>query len=201
MPIEEICKLIAQKLLQGCMNHQEFSNYYNFIGLQGYKLAHEYHFFEQMIHYRDFITYYIQHENRIIPEFSTESLVSSSFSIIPNNWYGYLREDVDLTTRRNAVKSGLEKYIRWEKQVKAFLEQMYSQALNQRYITLLFEIKKYICLVDEEIKEAQKTYLQIKATDYDLPTIVSKQQPLIKKYKKKFSQLRKEFDHVKPQRS
>ena len=198
MPIEEICKLIAQKLLQGCMNHQEFANYYNFIGLQGYKLAHEYHFFEEMLHYRDFITYYIQHQNKIIPQFSTESLTSSSFSIIPSNWYGYAREDVDLITRRNAVKSGLEKYIRWEKQVKAFLEEMYTQAFNQRYITLLIEIKKYICFVDEQIKEAQRKYLQIKATDYDLPTIVSEQQLLIKKYTKKFSQLRKEFDHVKP---
>lgn len=194
MPIEEICKLIAQKLLQGCMNHQEFANYYQFLGLQGYKLKHEYHFFEQMYHYRKFIQYYLQTENKIIPQFSSQSLTSSSFSIIPSNWYGYIRQDVDLNTRRNAVKSGLEKYIHWEDQVKSFLEEMYIECINQRYVSLSLEIQKYLCYVEQQIKEAERKHLEIKASDYDLPTIVSEQQQLVKKYTKKLDFMRKEFD-------
>lgn len=193
MTIEEISNLIAQRLLQGSMNHEEFANYYDFLGLEGYKLFHEYHFFEQNFGYREFITYYIEHYNKFIPHISFESL--SSFSIVPENWYGYNREDVDINTRRNAVKTGLEKYVHWERDTKSFLEDMYSQALSQGEAAIAIKIKEYIKSVDKQIKLAEQCYLEIKSTDYDLPTIVTKQQELIKKYSKKMQKLRKEFNH------
>lgn len=204
MPIEEICKLIAQKLLQGCMNHEQFINYYDFLGLEGFKLCHEYHFLEQMINYRQFISFYIQHQNRLIPNYSEGSL--TSFSIIPNNWFEYTRGDMDINTRRNAVKNGVEKYLRWETQTEKFLEDMYSQAIQQGFIAISLQIKKYLCSVGEEIKKANRMWLELKATDYDLPTIVSKQRYLAKKYKKKLCQTtltpkqRKEFDYDKSSR-
>ena len=199
MAIEEISRLVAQRLLQGCMNHEQFANYYDFLGLKGYKKCHEYHFFEQMSNYRKFITYYIEHENRLIPDFSAKTL--TSFSIVPDNWYGYTREDVDINTKRNAVKSGLEKYVNWQKETKKFLQEMYNQSIQEGQISLAIKIQEYICSVDQEIKKASKEYLEIKATDYDLPTIVTKQQSLAKKYGKKIHEMRKEFDHVKSQRS
>lgn len=195
MPFEEICKLIAQRLLQGCMNHEQFANYYDFLGLEGYSIFHEYHFFEQMHGYREFITYYIDHQDKLVQDFSPNSL--STFNIIPDNWYDYTRDDVDLNTRRNAVKSGLEKYIHWEKETKKFLEDMYTQTIQQGFIGISIQIKKYIKSVEEEIKHANKVYLEIKATDYDMPTVVAKQDYLIKKYTKKLRQIkpRKEFEH------
>ena len=195
MPFEEICKLIAQRLLQGCMNHEQFANYYDFLGLEGYSIFHEYHFFEQMHGYREFITYYIDHQDKLVQDFSQNSL--STFNIIPDNWYDYTREDVDINTRRNAVKSGLEKYIHWEKETKKFLEDMYTQATQQGFVGISIQIKKYIKSVEEEIKHANKVYLEIKATDYDMPTVVAKQDYLIKKYSKKLRQIkpRKEFEH------
>lgn len=195
MPFEEICKLVAQRLLQGCMNHEQFANYYNFLGLEGYSVFHEYHFFEQMFGYRQFVTYYIDHQDRLIQDFSPNSL--SSFSIIPDNWFSYTREDMDTNTRRNAVKSGLEKYIHWEKETKKFLEDMYSQSIQQGFIGIAIQIKKYIKSVEEQIKHANKVYLEIKSTEYDMPTVVAKQDYLIKKYTKKLHQIkpRKEFEH------
>lgn len=195
MPFEEICKLVAQRLLQGCMNHEQFANYYDFLGLKGYSTFHEYHFFEQMHGYRQFITYYIQHQDRLVQDFSPNTL--SSFNILPDNWYGYTRQDVDTNTRRNAVKSGLEKYVHWEKETKKFFEDMYSQAIQQGFIGISIQIKKLIKSVEQEIKYANKEYLQIKSTEYDMPTIVTKQDCLIKKYKKKLHQIkpRKEFEH------
>ena len=195
MPFEEICKLVAQRLLQGCMNHEQFANYYDFLGLEGYSIFHEYHFFEQMHGYRQFVTYYIDHQDRLIQDFSPNSL--TSFNIIPDNWFGYTRDDMDTNTRRNAVKSGLEKYIHWEKDTKKFLEDMYTQAIQQGFIGISIQIKKYIKSVEDQIKHANKTYLEIKSTEYDMPTIVAKQDYLIKKYSKKLRQIkpRKEFEH------
>ena len=102
---------------------------------------------------------------------------------------------------RNAVKSGLEKYVNWQKETKKFLQEMYNQSIQEGQISLAIKIQEYICSVDQEIKKASKEYLEIKATDYDLPTIVTKQQSLAKKYGKKIHEMRKEFDHVKSQRS
>lgn len=133
--------------------------------------------------YREFITYYIDHQDKLVQDFSPNSL--STFNIIPDNWYDYTREDVDINTRRNAVKSGLEKYIHWEKETKKFLEDMYTQATQQGFVGISIQIKKYIKSVEEEIKHANKVYLEIKATDYDMPTVVAKQDYLIKKYTKK----------------
>lgn len=200
MPIEEICKLVAQRLLQGCMNHQQFINYYDFLGLDGFKMCHQYHFLEEIISYREFISYYIEHENKLIPDYSPGSL--TSFSIIPNNWFDYNRGDVDINTRRNAVKNGVQKYLRWENQTEKFLEDMYSQAVQQGFIAISLQIKKHICTVQEEIKKANRMWLELKATDYDLPTIVSRQKHLSKKYKKKLCQIkpRKEFDYDKSSR-
>ena len=33
MTIEEIGRNVAERLLQGVMSHEEFTNYYNFLGL------------------------------------------------------------------------------------------------------------------------------------------------------------------------
>lgn len=195
MTIEEIGRNVAERLLQGAMSHEEFTNYYNFLGLQGYKLCHEYHFFEENCSYRDFVTYFVQHYNKLIPTFTLNSFVSPS--IIPNNWYEFRRGDMDLSTRRNAVKTGLEKYVQWERQTKRFLEDMYLQAINSSYVSIALKIEEYIESVNDEIKKAEKEHLLIKSTDYDLPTIVSRQQELKKKYKNK----RKESNHNdQPQR-
>ena len=74
---------------------------------------------------------------------------------------------------------------------------MYSQAIQQGFIGISIQIKKCIKAVEEQIKHANKTYLEIKSTEYDMPTIVSKQDYLIKKYSKKLRQIkpRKEFEH------
>lgn len=193
MPIEDICRLIAQRLLQGTMYHEQFANYYNFLGLLGYKTYHEYHYYEQNDGYRNFITYFINQYDKLIPDFSFESL--TSFAIIPSNWYEYKRNDMDNNTRRNAVKSGLEKYVRWETQTKKFFEDMYNQSIQIGEVALALKIKYYIENVDKEIQKAQKEYLEIKATDYDLPTIITKQHYLCKKYNKKLKKMRKEFEH------
>lgn len=197
MSIEEIASLIAQRLLQGAMNHEQFCNYYHFLGLQGYKAFHECHFYEQNDGYRKFVSYFMSHYNRFIPKFSIQTLSSSTFSIVPDNWYGYSREDADMSTRRNAVKSGLEKYVRWQQDTKKFFEDMYTQTINAGEISMAIEIKKYLKSVNYQIVQAEKELLEIKSTDYDLPTVISKQPYLCHKYNKKINKMRKELDHDK----
>ena len=187
MNIEEIANLVAQRLLQGSMNHQDFSNYYHFLGLEGYKECHKYHFIDQTLNYKDFINCYISQYDRLIPKFSFDSL--TQIKIIPDNWYGFTRIDVDTQTRRNAVKSGLEKYVQWEKDTKHFFEDMIKEACAVSEYGLAEKIKEYLKDVEEEIKKAQKEHLAIRASDYDICTIVDRQYDICKKYKKKMKSL------------
>ena len=124
MSFEEICKLIAQRLLQGFMNHEQFANYYDFLGLEGYKLFHEYHFFEEVHNYRQFMTYYIDHYNKLITDHSSDSL--TSFVIIPGNWYDYLREDMDMNQTEFAKlldmsQTGYSKYETGENDIPTYV--------------------------------------------------------------------------------
>ena len=175
------------------MHHEQFANYYLFLGLEGYKAYHDHQFLEETLNYRDFITFFMQHYNKLIPNFSFESL--NNLPIIPDNWHEYVRNDVDINTRRNAVKTGLEKYIHWQTQTRKFLEDMQVQLESNGEVTSALEIHKYIKKVEQELKKAEKEYLEIKATDYDLPTIVTKQKQLCDKYNKKIKKMRKEFNH------
>lgn len=200
MTIEEIGSNVAERLLQGVMNHEQFANYYDFLGLEGYKLCHEYHYFEQSCNYRKFITYFIKHYDKLISNFSLGSFVSPS--IIPNNWFEHERNDIDINIRRSAVKTGLEKYVRWEIETQKYLEDLYIQAININEVNLAMKIKQYIKDVEEEIEKAKSQKILIQSTDYDLPTIVSEQGWLIKKYTKKMKRFKgKESNHDQPQRS
>ena len=196
MTVEEIGSNVIERLLQGDMNHQQFANYYDFLGLQGYKLCHEWHFYEQNCGYRKFISYFIKHYDRLIPVFSLGSFVSPS--IIPNEWFNYTRNSLDMNGHRNAVKTGLEKYISWQTETQKFLQEMYVHAMNINEVNLAIKIKQYIKDVEEQIEKAKTQHLLIKSTNYDMSTIASEQQWLIKKYTKK---LRKDTSYDQSQRS
>lgn len=47
------------------------------------------------------------------------------------------------------MKTGLEKYVHWERDTKSFLEDMYSQALSQGEAAIAIKIKEYIKSVDK----------------------------------------------------
>lgn len=199
MTVEEISSLVAQRLLQGSMNHQAFAKYYSFLGLDGYKLFHEYQYYEQTCSYLKFTFYFMQHYSKLLPKFSTQTL--STFSIVPDNWYEYSREDMDINTRRSAVKNGLEKYLHWQKETKKVFEDMYTQYFTIGEQTLALKMKQFLDSVDKEIKKAELCYLEISSTDYDMPTVIAQQEKLKKKYGKKLEQLRKDLDDVEFKRN
>ena len=46
MTNEEIFNKLASHMIEGIMIHDEMSRAYSFLGLEGFKLCHEYHFLE-----------------------------------------------------------------------------------------------------------------------------------------------------------
>jgi hypothetical protein len=155
--VDEIYARIAQHQIKGIMLHEQFANYYDFLGLKGYKRCHEYHYLDETCAYRGLCRYFINHHNKLIPQLPVEDP-----KIIPDSWYRYTRQDVDTTTKKNAVKNGLIIWVDWEKDTKKLYEQMYKELIAIDEVASAMKIKQLICDVDCELKKAERYQLEKK---------------------------------------
>ena len=180
MTVDEIFSKLSAHMLTGIMLHEDLANYYDFLGLGGYKRCHEYHSLAEYASYRSVCRYYINHYNKLIPYTESEQE-----EVIPKSWYDHVRQDVDMSTKRNSVKNGLAIWVNWERETKATYEEMYKELYDLGEIAGACKIKCLIKDVDKELKKAERYHLNKVAVDYDMPYIVSEQNCLHDKYKKK----------------
>lgn len=180
MELKEIYNTLAEHMINGMMLHEQMANYYDFLGLKGYKRCHEYHFLAETLNYRSLNRYFINHHNMLIPEarFDNES-------VIPESWYNHVRSDVDISTKQNGVKNGLTKWVEWERDTKKLYEQMYQELLDIGEVASANKIKCFVMDVDCELKKAERYWLNKEATNYNMTMIIEEQDRKHKKYKKK----------------
>lgn len=180
MTVAEIFSKLSAHMLTGIMFHEDLANYYDFLGLAGYKRCHEYHSLAEYAEYRSVCRYYINHYNKLI-EYSE----STQKQVIPESWYSYSRQDVDMTTKKNSVRNGLSMWVDWERKTKTAYEEMYKEMLDIGEIAGACKIKCLIKDVDRELKHAERYLLNKIAVDYDMTYIIGEQDCLHDKYKKK----------------
>lgn len=179
MTVDEIFAKINTHIIKGLMTHSQMADYYDFLGLKGYKRCHEYHYFAENCTYREVNRYFINHYSRLIPEMPIDNP-----AIIPESWYKYTRSDVDANTKKNAVKRGLTLWVDWEKETKKLYEEMYAELLAIKEIAGAMLVSELICDVNCELKKAERYMLEKKAVDYDMTVIMGEQKCWHKKYKK-----------------
>ena len=180
MTVEEIYSRIANHMIQGMMMHEQLANYYDFLGLKGYKRCHEYHYMKETCSYRSVCRYFINHHNQLIPYSDV-----SNPNVIPDSWYRHDRQDVDPGTKKTAVRTGLTKWVEWERNTKKFFEQMYKELIDINEVASACKIKQLIMDVDCELKKAERYHLNKEAIGYDLVSIIDEQKSKHNKYKRK----------------
>lgn len=180
MTAEEIYSKIAGHMLKGIMTHEQLTNYYDFLGLQGYKRCHEYHYMAEIYSYRGLCRYFINHHNKLIPDEEIEAP-----EVIPENWYNYTRQDVDANTKKNAVKNGLVAWVEWERESKQLYEEMYKELMDIGEVASACKVKCLVLDVDKELKKAERYLLNKSATNFDLDLIIEEQHDKHEKYKAK----------------
>ena len=185
MTVEEIYAELSQHMIQGIMMHEQLANYYDFLGLKGYKRCHEYHYIAETCAHRGLNRYFINHHNKLIPYRDVENP-----DVMPNTWYNHVRSDVDANTKKNAVRIGLTKWVDWERDTKKLYEHMYKELMEIDEVASAIKVKELICDVDCELKKAERYWLDKEAIGYDMPTIISEQKSKHNKYKRK---MRKEY--------
>ena len=110
-------------------------------------------------------------------------------SIIPDSWYQYTRHDVNSTTRKNAIRVAMDKWVNWEKDTKKLYEVLYQELMNLGEVAAAKEISKYIKDVDNELAKACQKHIELTAIDYNINDIIQEQEELTKKYRKKIKEI------------
>lgn len=180
MTVDEIFSKLAANMIKGLMIHEQLANYYDFLGLKGYKRIHEYYYLDETCNYRKLCRYYINHFNKLIKEDEIENP-----DIIPTSWFDHIREDVDISTRKNAVKNGITAWVTWERETKKLYEKLYRELMALDEVSAALYISCFIEDVDYELKKAERCHIYRKATDYDITLIEQDQQAMHDKYKEK----------------
>ena len=179
MTVEEIYNKIASHMVEGIMYHDDFAKAYEFLGFWGFAACHDYHHFMEEKDYRELSHYYATHCFRLI---HVENVPQPN--IIPESWHKYKAQEVDVGTKRTALKELMTKWVDWEKETKKLYEEMYMELTNLREISAAIQVQKLIEDVDEELSIAQKKLLKLDSIGYDLATIMDWQDKLYHKYRK-----------------
>ena len=179
MTAEEIFRDLSAHMVKGMMIHDKMADYYDFLSLRGYKRCHEYHFKKESSCYRKLHRYFLNHYNRLIEEIPIENP-----DIIPSSWYRYTRAEVDVTTKRNAVKSGVTKWVSWEKETKEKYQKAYADLMDIGDAASAIFIQEFIKDVDCELKWAERKEIDLASADYNMSFILGEQKRIHDKYKK-----------------
>ena len=170
MTLEEIFSEISAHMIKGLMVHDQMARYYCFLNLKSYEECHKNHYLCESKNYSDLNCYFCSHHEKLIKEKPV-----SDPKIIPTAWYSYQKRDVDATTKRNAVKTGLEKWIEWEQETLDLYSKMYKELLEIGEVLDAAYILKLIKEVDKELVNATSFYLDKKSCDFNINNIINEQ--------------------------
>lgn len=177
---EEIFSEINNRFIGAIMMHGQFADYFDFLGLRGYKRLHEYQHLAESMERRKVCRYFINHHNALLKEdFSGE------VKIIPDAWYTAKRLSVGKSTKQKAVEDGFIEYHNWESETKSIYEK-YSQKLREAgAVADAVFVEKLVEDVSAELQTVERMISDLISTGYDMVYITEIQSEIHEKYKKK----------------
>lgn len=178
MTIEEIFIQLAKHMKKGVETHRQFMNAYDFLGLKGYYQCHYYHYLTEFQNCHLLYHYYMIYQNKLLNIDYNEKV-----EIIPSSWYKYTQFEVDVNTRRNAIKEMMQKWIEWETSTKALLQELCKELDNLNELAIKEKFLKFLYDVSDELNEAKEEYLKLESIGYDIVSIIDRQNKIFKKYK------------------
>ena len=180
MTIDEIFNKIAAHMRKGLAIHDQIASIYGFLNLCGYKKCHEYHFLEESYAYRRLIDFYSDTYCKLIASDNFEMP-----KLIPSNWLKYTKIEVDINTKRNAIKDTMKQWVEWEQEAKKLWEDSYIELYGLGEIYAAQTIQTFLKDTAEELNMAREKQICLESSGYDMPFILEEQKSLYKKYEKK----------------
>lgn len=165
MTAGEVYSEVSAHIIEGVMVHDELARYYDFLAIPCYKEMHERHAKEEFCNYHRLNEHFMSVHNRLVPDKS----VGRNKEIIPESWYRYSRDEVDVATKKTGIKNGMNAWVNWENSTKEFLKEMLAELTDREDRSFIMK------LLDDAIEEekcAHDKMLKLKAVDYSLEYIL-----------------------------
>lgn len=176
---KEVYSAICSRQVVALMFHDEMADFFNFLGLHGFKKMHECQYCKESDERRHLKNYYMKHHNGILMQEDVEPL-----EVIPSDWVKYTRMDVTAPVRKQAVQRAMEQYRAWESETKAMYERCAYYLFSWHMISDFNMMNELIEGVSCELTCLEKLCIQLKSMDYDAGYVLSIQDHYHDKYSK-----------------
>jgi hypothetical protein len=178
--VEEIYAEINARMIAALMLHSQMADYFDFLGLRGYKRLHEYQYVSEGKERCELNRYYINHHNRMIPD-----RYEGSVQMIPEGWKNANRISVGKSTKQKAVEDGFNEYRQWESDTKALYEKYAVTLRDDGHIADALRVEMLVDDVDGELKCLERMLVDLISAGYDMVYIVESQNSIHDRYKRK----------------
>lgn len=186
--VEGIYNEINSRQIAALMFHRQMSDYFDFLGLRGYKRLHEYQYLCECKENLHMSRYYINHHGKLLSD-----SFSGEVKMIPEAWLSANRMSVGRSTKQKAVEDGFNAYHAWETETKAIYERYATRLREMGHESDAIFVDCLVEDVDKELKKVERIILDLISTGYDMVYIVESQKEIHDKYKR----MAKEGEHGK----
>ena len=178
--VDDVFAEINDRQIAALMMHDQMADYFDFLGLSGYKRLHLYQYFAESKERRDVAHYYINHHGKLIPD-----RFEGNVQMIPESWRSANRMSVGKSTKQKAVEDGFSVYLGWEQATKDVYQKYATALREQGYVADAIFVDRLVEDVDNELERLERIITDLITSGYDPVYIVESQKELHDKYKKK----------------
>lgn len=182
--VEAIFSEINARMIAALMFHDQMADYFDFLGLKGYKRLHEYQYFAESLERKKLNQYHINHHNKLIPDTYTGQV-----AVIPENWQTANRISVGKSTKQKGIEDGFNQYHDWEAETKSLYEHYSSRLREMGAVADAIMVEKLVEDVDNELKKLERIIVDLISSGYDMVYITESQQCIHDKYKAKMCEI------------
>lgn len=182
--VESIFSEINARMIAALMFHDQLSDYFDFLGMKGYKRLHEYQYFAESLERKKLNQYYINHHNKLIPD-----IYSGKIAVIPENWKTANRISVGKSTKQKGIEDGFNQYHEWESETKSLYEHYSVKLREMGAVADAIMVEKLVEDVNSELKKLERIIVDLISSGYDMAYIVESQQRIHDKYKAKLHEI------------
>lgn len=178
--VDDVFAEINARQIAALMMHDQMADYFDFLGLSGYKRLHLYQYFAESKERRDVAHYYINHHGKLIPD-----RFEGNVQMIPESWRSANRMSVGKSTKQKAVEDGFSVYLGWEQATKDVYQKYATALREQGYVADAIFVDRLVEDVDNELERLERIITDLITSGYDPVYIVESQKELHEEYKKK----------------
>ena len=182
--VEAIFSEINARMIAALMFHDQMSDYFDFLGMKGYKRLHEYQYFAESLERKKLNQYYINRHNKLIP-----NTYSGQVSMIPDSWLAANRISVGKSTKQKGIEDGFNQYHEWEADTKSIYEHYSSRLRELGAVADAIMVERLVEDVDKELKKLERIIVDLISSGYDMVYITESQQGIHDKYKSKLHEI------------